>query len=70
MATELFAEGGGDIAITITPGDNGVLQLIIDGEKVYDKSEENGQTPHLNRVKEMRGALRERLSSAAVAADD
>ena len=70
MATEMFAEGGKEIAITITPGDSGVLQLIIDGEKVYDKNEEDGQTPNLNRVKQMRAALRDHLASVAVAADD
>ena len=70
MATEMFAEGGSEIAITMTPGDSGVLQLIIDGDTVYDKSKEDGQTPHLNRVKEMRAALKERLASVAVAADD
>ena len=66
----MFAEGGSEIAVTMTPGDSGVLKLIIDGDTVYDKSSEDGQTPHLNRVKEMRAALRERLASAAVAADD
>ena len=70
MATEMFAEGGKNIALTITPGDSGVLQLIIDGEKVYDKKEEDGQTPNLNRVKEMRAALKDRLGAVAVAADD
>ena len=66
----MFAEGGEEIAITVTPGDSGVLQLIIDGEKVYDKKEEDGQTPNLNRVKQMRADLRDRLASALVAADD
>ena len=70
MATEMFAEGGKAIAVTVTPGDSGVLQLIIDGEKVYDKKEEDGQTPNLNRVKQMRAALKDRLASALVAADD
>ena len=70
MATEMFAEGGKEIALTVTPGDSGVLQLIIDGEKVYDKKEEDGQTPNLNRVKQIRAVLRDRLASALVAADD
>ena len=70
MATEMFAEGGKEIALTVTPGDSGVLQLIIDGETVYDKKEEDGQTPNLNRVKQMRAALRDKLASTLVAADD
>ena len=70
MATEIFAEGGKDVAITITPGVAGVLQVYLDGEKVYDKKEEDNQTPHLNRVKEIRAAVRERLAAVAVEADD
>lgn len=64
MATELFAEGGGDIAITLTPGVAGVLQVYVDGEKVYDKKEENNETPSLNRVKELRSIVKSKLSDS------
>ena len=66
----MFAEGGNDVAITVTPGVGGVLQVFIDGEKVYDKKEEDNQTPHLNRVKEIRTALKERLEAVPAGADD
>ena len=69
MATELFAEGGKDISITITPGVAGVLQVIVDGEKIYDKKEEDNQTPNLSRVKQMRAVVRDKLR-VAVPADD
>ena len=69
MANELFAEAGKDIAITITPGVSGIFQLFLDGEKVYDKAEEDGAYPTLPRVKQMRAVLREKLN-AVVAADD
>ena len=64
MATELFAEGGGDIAITLTPGVDGVLQVYVDGEKVYDKKEEGNETPSLNRVKELRSIVRGKLGDS------
>ena len=70
MATELFAEGGGDVAITLTPGVGGVLQVYVDGEKIYDKKEEDSQTPNLNRVKEMRAVIREKLAAPVAAAGD
>jgi predicted Rdx family selenoprotein len=66
----LFAEGGKAVAITVTPGVGGVLQVFLDGEKVYDKKEDGNQTPHLNRVKEIRAALSERLAAVPAAADD
>ena len=54
----------------MTPGVSGVLQVFVDGDKIYDKKEEDNQTPTLNRVKELRAALRERLASAVAADDD
>ena len=69
MASEFFAEGGKEVAIKITPGTAGILQVFIDGEKVFDKKEENGEMPTLPRVKQMRAIIKDRLSSL-VAADD
>ena len=70
MASEFFAEGGKDVAVKITPGTAGILQVFVDGEKIYDKKEEDGVFPNLPRVKQMRAVIREKLSSLLVAADD
>ena len=69
MASEFFAEGGKEVAIKITPGVAGILQVFIDGDKIYDKAEEDGQFPTLPRVKQMRAVIKDKLS-ALVAADD
>ena len=69
MASEFFAEGGKEVAVKITPGTAGILQVFVDGEKIYDKAEEDGQFPTLPRVKQMRAVVKDRLLSA-VAADD
>ena len=69
MASEFFAEGGKDVAIKITPGVAGIMQVCVDGDKSFDKKEEDGQMPTLPRVKEMRAIIRDRLG-ALVAADD
>jgi predicted Rdx family selenoprotein len=61
MATEFYSVGGGDVAITVTPGDAGVLQVIVDGDTIYDKVKEDNQTPHLNRVKELKAIVQARL---------
>ena len=70
MASEFFAEGGGDVAITVTPGVAGILQVWFDGEKIFDKKEEDGQFPNLPRVKQMKAILSEKLAGAPVAADN
>ena len=67
MATEFYATGGTDVAISLTPGDNGVLTVHVDGDKIFDKTEE-GSHPNLDRVKELKAIVKERLA-LAVAAD-
>jgi predicted Rdx family selenoprotein len=63
MATEFFAEGGSKVAIRLTPGDSGILQVFANGKKIFDKKEEDNQHPNLPRVKEMRSAIREMLAA-------
>ncbi len=62
MANEFFAEGDGDVAIRVTPGSGGILQVFVDGDKIFDKADEGGH-PNLTRVKEMREVIRERLDA-------
>ena len=69
MASEFFAEGGKEVSLRLTPGVAGILQVFVDGDKIYDKKEEDGQFPTLPRVKQMRAIIKDKLS-ALVAADD
>ena len=69
MASEMFAEGGKEVAIKMTPGVAGILQVFVDGDKIFDKKEEDGKFPDLPRVKQMRAIVRDRLE-ALVPADD
>ena len=68
MASEFFAEGGNNVAIALNPGVAGVLQVYVDGEKIFDRADEGGQYPDLPRVKEMRAAIRQRLEERGLAA--
>ena len=61
MVAEFFAEAGGDVAITVTPGEDGILQVFADGDKIFDRADEGGKYPDLSRVKQLRGEIRERL---------
>ena len=70
MASEFFAEGGRDVAITLTPGVKGIHQVFVDGEKIFDRAEEDGKFPDLSRVKQMRAVIREKLAAVEAAADD
>ena len=63
MTAEFFAEGGNLLSITVTPGDKGVLKVYVGGEKIYDKSEEDGKHPDLDRVKEMRSFIKNKIAN-------
>ena len=56
----IFAEGGNNVAITLTPGDSGILKVIAGGEVIFDKDIE-GTHPELTRVKEMRTEIRKKI---------
>ena len=63
MVSEFFAEGGSDVAVTLTPGESGILQVFIDGQKVFDKKEEGGKHVDLPRLKEMRTVIKDKLAT-------
>ena len=62
MASEFFAEGGNKVAITLTPGEGGVLQVVAGGDKIFDKKEEDGKYPDLPRVKELRAIIKSKIA--------
>lgn len=63
MATEIYAEGGTDVAITVTPGGGGILKVLAGDEVLYDKAAEDGRFPDLPRVKEIRAEIQRRLEA-------
>ena len=63
MAGEFFSVGGSDLALSLTPGDNGVLTVTVDGETIFDKKAEGGH-PDLGRVKELKAIVKEKVESA------
>ena len=64
IVNELYAEADNEVAVTLPPGTNAILQVFLDGEKIYDKKDENGHLPNLHRVREMRSRLHEKLTAA------
>ena len=69
MASEFFAEGGKEIALKLTPSSSGDLRVYVDGEKIFDRKEEDDVYPTLPRVKDMRGIIRDKLAAAVPAGD-
>ncbi len=68
MANEFYRYFGADAGISLTPGANGRLEVYLDGEKIFDRSEEDGKYPDLTRVKQLRDVIQAKLDSVEVAA--
>ncbi len=68
MANEFYRYFGSDIGISLTPGANGRLEVYLDGEKIFDRSEEDGKYPDLTRVKQLRDVIQAKVDSLEVAA--
>ncbi len=68
MANEFYRYFGADIGISLTPGANGRLEVYLDGEKIFDRSEEDGKYPDLTRVKQLRDVIGAKIESLGVAA--
>jgi predicted Rdx family selenoprotein len=68
VANEFFSTFGGDVAVSLTPGANGRFEVYLDGEKIFDRKEEEGKYPDLARVRELKQVIKAKLDSL-VAAD-
>ena len=70
MANEFANTFGPEAAIALTPKGNGRLEVYLDGQKIFDKQEEDNKFPDLARVREMKSVIRERLGPVPSAAND
>jgi len=68
MANEFFRAYGPDVAITLTPGAQGRMEVYVEGEKVFDKLEE-GIYPDLSRVRQMKKVIQSKLEAVLTPAD-
>ena len=62
--TEFFRQFGNEVAISLTPGANGRLEVYVDGDKIFDRKEEDGKYPDLTRVRELKAVIQERVDQA------
>lgn len=72
MANEFFRAYGGDAAITISPRGQGIMEVFLDGEKIFDKKAEGNIYPDLSRVRQMKEVISAKIANLdlTVAADD
>ncbi len=62
MATELWSsQNAGEVAIKLTPDGRGRLEVYMNGEKIFDRKEDEGGFPDLPKVNELRMLLAEKV---------
>ena len=70
MATEFFRHYGKDVAVTISPRGQSIMEVFFNGERIYDKKGEGNIFPDLKRVREMRQFIDAKLEALEPAAAD
>jgi predicted Rdx family selenoprotein len=63
MANEFFRAYGPDVAITISPRGQGVMEVFLDGEKIFDRKAEGNIYPDLARVRKMKEVITAKIAS-------
>ncbi len=62
MANEFFQAYGPDVAVTISPRGQGIMEVFLDGEKIFDRKAE-GTYPDLARVRKMKEKISAKIAS-------
>jgi selenoprotein W-related protein len=67
IATEFWSEFNTRLDIALTPVGDRRLEILLDGETVFDRSQQDWVFPALPRIREVKTLVRERLGAAPVA---
>lgn len=65
LATEFWGEFKGNLGVQLTPVDEGRLEVLVDGDMLFDRKAEGGAYPEMTKVREIKRALRERREGGA-----
>ena len=73
MANEFFRAYGPEAAVTISPRGQGIMEVFVDGERIFDKKGEGDIYPDLARVRQMKQRIAAKIAevdAVAVPADN
>ena len=63
MANEFFRHFGPDAAVAISPRGQSIMEVFVDGERIFDKKGEGNIFPDLKRVREMNAFIKNKIES-------
>ena len=61
IASEFYSEFSGTVALTLTPVEGGRLEILLDGQVLFDRLAQNGAFPNWNDLRQFRRAIRKAL---------
>lgn len=67
MATEIWHDFGDDAPITIIPVGDGRLEVYANGDKLFDRRAEGGAYPEMQRVRQIKQQIKQKLQTASAA---
>ncbi len=62
MATEIWHDFGEDAPVTLIPVADGRLEVLANGEKLFDRKAEGGAYPEMERVREIKERIKHLLA--------
>ena len=63
MATEIWHDFGEDAPVTLIPVGGGRLEVIVNGEILFDRKAEGGTYPDMKRVRQIKAEIQQRLEA-------
>jgi predicted Rdx family selenoprotein len=63
MATEIWHDFGEDAPVTLIPVGSGRLEVIANGDVLFDRKAEGGVYPDMRRVRAIKAEIRKRLEA-------
>jgi len=51
----------GDIAVKLTPAGQGRLEVYLDGAKIFDRKDEGGKYPDMNKANELKMVVADKI---------
>lgn len=70
MANEFYQKFGRDVSVTISPRGQSILEVFVDGERIFDRLGEGRILPDLARVRKMQDVIGAKIKAVATVAAD
>jgi predicted Rdx family selenoprotein len=68
MANEFYQKFARDVSVTISPRGQSILEVFVDGERIFDRLGEGRILPDLARVRKMQDVIAAKIKAVSTVA--